>query len=489
MEKTVGISSHVNRVNKISLRVMFGMVALAVLGIVRGVVELNVNFGVLVLGVIVAAVLYKLKKLEPQIGIILCYTYFLFIMLEIISNKNLDYFLVSIIINVSFITLYLNKKLLLAYAIIFDLFAVGFGFLLPNNLTEKLISEAFAVNACIFILYFVAKWGNELIEKSSNKEIEAVNAAENTNNLVDLIESSSLALINDINNCNENLEALREGSSGIMAIMDDVAKGIVEQASSINDISNMIRKADDGIKEIVKNTNKMSEVSVKTSDVVKEGAEHISDMDKQMNIIKNAIAQSLSTVTELEKSMDEINKFLSTITQISDQTNLLALNAAIEAARAGEQGKGFAVVAEEVRKLAEQSSEAAGFISTIINELKNKTTSALHEVRGGNEAVKEGEVIVNKVNKNFDNIKASFNNIDSCIDEEVKVVEFTSELFRKVQEQAESIASIAEEHSASTEEMLATISEQDRSIETIRDLMKDIRESAVKLDGITKDRV
>ena len=110
MEKTVGISSHVNRVNKISLRVMFGMVALAVLGIVRGVVELNVNFGVLVLGVIVAAVLYKLKKLEPQIGIILCYTYFLFIMLGIISNKNLDYFLVSIIINVSFITLYLNKS-------------------------------------------------------------------------------------------------------------------------------------------------------------------------------------------------------------------------------------------------------------------------------------------------------------------------------------------------------------------------------------------
>ncbi|NLZ48575.1 MAG: hypothetical protein GX895_07270, partial [Clostridiales bacterium] len=412
MEKENFLANHIHRVNKILLTVMCVMIALIFIATLQGAIKLGINFVVLVLGLIVAAVLFKLKKFEYQIGSILSYSYFIFVVLNVIFSKSLDLFLGFIIINVCFITLYLNKKLLLIYAIILDLFAVSLGFLLPKELMAKNITDTATVNICIIILYFVVKWGGELIEKAINKETEAVVSAEETNNIIGLIKKSSSDLKASINNCNENLQALREGSSGIIAVMNDVTKGIVEQASSITDISNMISKADDGIKEIVKNTNKMSEVSVKTSEVVKEGAEHISDMDKQMDIIKHVISQSLSTVTELEKSMDEINKFLTAITQISDQTNLLALNAAIEAARAGEQGKGFAVVAEEVRKLAEQSSEAAGFISTIINELKEKTTSALQEVKGGNEAVKEGEIIVDKVNKNFDNIKLSFDNID-----------------------------------------------------------------------------
>ncbi|NLZ48866.1 MAG: hypothetical protein GX895_08785, partial [Clostridiales bacterium] len=412
MEKNDMLSHHVNRVNKTILYIMCGMVVLALIGIATGAVKFGVNFIVLILGIIVAAVLFKLKKFQSQIGNILCYSYFIFIIMDVISNKNLELFFVSIIINACFFVLYLNKKLLITYAIVLDMVAVGLAFLLPNNFINEIILDVFVGNICIFVLYFGAKWGNDLIILTIKKGMNATSAIEETNNIVNLIKQSSSDLKDSINNCNENLQALREGSKGMMSAMNEVTKGIVEQSSSITDISNMIDKADDGIREIVKNSNRMSEVSVKTSEVVKEGAEHISDMDKQMDIIKHAISQSLSTVTELEKSMDEINKFLTTITQISDQTNLLALNAAIEAARAGEQGKGFAVVAEEVRKLAEQSSEAAGFISTIINELKDKTTSALQEVKGGNEAVKEGEIIVDKVNKNFDNIKLSFDNID-----------------------------------------------------------------------------
>lgn len=488
MEKSSALSHHVNRVNKVILYLMCGMVVLTLLGVAVGTVKFGVNFVVLILGVIVSAVLFKLKKFESQIGNILCYSYFIFVLIDILSNKSLDLYLISIIIVISFFALYLNKWFLVTYGIILDFLSVALVFLLPQNLTGEIIMDVAVGNICIFILYFGAKWGNDLILTTMDKGMKAATAVDETNKLIALIKKSSSDLKNDISNCNESIEALRDGSSGIISVMNDVTKGIVEQASSITDISNMISKADDGIKQIVKNTNKTSEVSVKTSEVVKEGAEHISDMDKQMDIIKNAIAQSLFTVTELEKSMDEINKFLTTITQISDQTNLLALNAAIEAARAGDQGKGFAVVAEEVRKLAEQSSEAAGFIGTIINELKNKTTSALQEVKGGNEAVKEGEVIVDKVNKNFDNIKLSFENIDDCIDEEVKVVEATSKLFKKIQEQAESIVSIAEEHSASTEEMLATISEQDNGVESISDLVKHIKEAAEKLDSIAKDR-
>ena len=80
----------------------------------------------------------------------------------------------------------------------------------------------------------------------------------------------------------------------------------------------------------------------------------------------------------------EVGQIVDTISGIAGQTNLLALNAAIEAARAGEQGRGFAVVAEEVRKLAEQSQEAAKHIADLISHIQADTEDAVQAMQEGN---------------------------------------------------------------------------------------------------------
>jgi methyl-accepting chemotaxis protein len=91
----------------------------------------------------------------------------------------------------------------------------------------------------------------------------------------------------------------------------------------------------------------------------------------------SAVEESAAAITEasaaLVRRSQEITRFVGTITTIAEQTNLLALNAAIEAARAGESGRGFAVVADEVRKLAEQSADAAGSTSDIVNDIGRMT--------------------------------------------------------------------------------------------------------------------
>lgn len=96
-----------------------------------------------------------------------------------------------------------------------------------------------------------------------------------------------------------------------------------------------------------------------------------------MSNIERAMAVSAGIIERLGERSKAIGGIVDTISEIAGQTSLLVLNLAIEAARAGEQGRGFAVVAEEVRKLAEQSQNAAKKITGLIFEIQQDTWGGL----------------------------------------------------------------------------------------------------------------
>ena len=148
----------------------------------------------------------------------------------------------------------------------------------------------------------------------------------------------------------------------------------------------------------------------------------------------------------------EIGTIVQTITSIAGQTNLLALNAAIEAARAGDQGRGFAVVAEEVRKLAEESQDAAKRIAGLISRIQQGTATAVDAVADSGRQTDDGVVVVEQA-------KEAFRAITERVEEMATRIGYIVEASTQVAGVAESSSTSAEQVSAATQETSATTHE------------------------------
>ncbi|MCM1988637.1 ABC transporter substrate-binding protein [Oceanirhabdus seepicola] len=129
-------------------------------------------------------------------------------------------------------------------------------------------------------------------------------------------------------------------------------------------------------------------------------------MESFLNI-KHTVENMSSAMNKLSEKSNEIKGIVDIIKQISKTTHLLSLNANIEAARAGEAGRGFTIVAQEVKKLANSSSESADNINSIIDEMAKVTNETLNIVENGVQTVEESALAVEKSGIAFGDIMTS----------------------------------------------------------------------------------
>ncbi|GFP74088.1 methyl-accepting chemotaxis protein [Clostridium fungisolvens] len=476
------MKDHLKKVNKVVTGIITLLsVALISLGIYLKTPALFATAGIIVV-ILVFSVLSIIKK---KYEILVAYITIIIMSISTANSTTDANSVYLILLPISISALYLNSSIFVISTVLANLAVVGkLAFIGQLNTTG--ILQIVIVNFIALIIYFMTKWGKDLIKLAGVEAKKAGSSLEDLKVTMGVINTNTVSLGEDISSCFTNLQSVKEISETMVDTVNEVVTGVTGQATAINEISNMMNTADLKVLETQEISKQLGNISHKTSELVSKGSEKIIQMDKQMNIISTAVTESVATVTELQDNMDIINNFLSSIVQIAEQTNLLALNAAIEAARAGESGKGFAVVADEVRKLAEESADTVKQINEVINTINNKTKKVLESVQNGNEAAQIGETITKEVNESFEKIQKAFIEIDKNISTELKAIENTKVIFDKVSRESESMAAIAQEHSAATEEMLATIEENNSNVDNIFNLMNKINDSSENLRNTMK---
>lgn len=271
---------------------------------------------------------------------------------------------------------------------------------------------------------------------------------------------------------NEKVSSLTDGAKRQLAIVEDAAETITEMSK--------------GIEAIAGNLDEVAVTSQTATKVSEKGKEQIEQAVSQIKSIQIAQDNSSKVMRDLDLKSREIGQIVDTITDIANQTNLLALNAAIEAARAGEHGKGFAVVSEEVRKLAEQSSNATERISQLIKEIETKTAAAVATIENSSKEVEEGTKIIASSGEAFYEI---INAIQSMSDQVNSVTAATEELesgSSQIVNVIEEVKDIAKTSTYATEEFAGLINDQDAMVQEITAATDQLNEMAVQLAELVK---
>ncbi|MEJ8303691.1 methyl-accepting chemotaxis protein [Saccharibacillus sacchari] len=305
----------------------------------------------------------------------------------------------------------------------------------------------------------------------------------NLESLIHQISNSSTVFSTTAGNIHQASGEMGASSHQVALSMNSVNEGVSEVVVSINDSTSSIVEVNEELANVTNEVTGMQQMALEVSSYSQDGQVLVEKTLNQMNVIQQEMKQSQEAAVQLDTRSKEISDFITVITHIATQTNLLALNASIEAAHVGEHGKGFAVVAGEVKKLAEQSSNAAKSITELINSTQQDSQSVLTSIEQGSQAVEQGQEWINKMSDNFKIIFDGVSSFSSQIGHLKSSLDKTDRSFELITDSMQKISGITEEQSAGYQEVGAAIEEQSATIQEIAGAIRNLSQMADELQA------
>lgn len=303
-------------------------------------------------------------------------------------------------------------------------------------------------------------------------------------NMVSSIEDDSEAVVTAVKDLNAVSEDTGRSSEDIARSITEVAEGSEDIGHEISNIKEVAQQLDEEGDALRENVEESLELADKSAESAEAGEEAINEAIDQLDVVNETVNFATEAIEKLGKRSQEIGSMVEMIEGISSQTNLLALNAAIEAARAGEKGRGFSVVAEEIRELAEESSDVTTQISSLIEDIQSETTATVNSMDTNIEEVNKQIKIINDAGDSLNKMVAASEKTNQKVQEMKDFADDLDDIIDTINEAVDSVGSSIENNSASAEEVSALAEEQSATVEEISASADELENMAEHLQSL-----
>jgi methyl-accepting chemotaxis protein len=250
----------------------------------------------------------------------------------------------------------------------------------------------------------------------------------------------------------ESARQVAAASTQIAASSEQMSTGLKQQQGQTEQVSAAIAEMSASVVEVAKKSAEVATAAENSGKEARAGGEVVSQTVTEMKAIAEQVNESAASVAMLGKKSEQIGQIIGVINDIADQTNLLALNAAIEAARAGEHGRGFAVVADEVRKLAERTTQATKEVAVSIREIQGETTTAVERIEAGTSKVNTGVELAGNAGVALEKIVAGSTTLQSMVQSIAAAAEQQSAAGEQISRSVEAINAVTRESTEGAEQ-------------------------------------